>query len=121
MSDRGRRCRVLPVTGRRYSGQSADERRAERRARLRATGLEVFGTTGFATSTIEQVCATAKVATRSFYEEFASKEALLIDLHDDVNGRAVDAVVEALAATDPTDLAGRARAGFAAYLDVMTT
>ena len=54
------------VTERRYGGRTVDERRADRRARLRDTGLEVFGTTGFQRATIEQVCATAKVATRNF-------------------------------------------------------
>lgn len=109
------------VAERRYGGRTGDERRADRRARLRDTGLEVFGTVGFQRATIEQVCATAKVATRNFYEEFDSKEALLIDLHDEVNARAIDAVARALGDAAPTDVAARARAGFGAYLAVMTT
>lgn len=105
---------------RRYGGQSAEERRAERHRRLLDAGLETFGTIGYSPSSIEQLCADAKVATRSFYEEFASKEALLIELHDDVNRRAFEAVAAWLSETDPTDVEGRVRGGLRAYLDVMT-
>jgi AcrR family transcriptional regulator len=112
---------VSSAEGRRYGGRTGEERRAERRARLRATALEVFGTVGFQSSTIEQICADAKVATRNFYEEFESKEALLIDLHDEVNARAFEAVGAVLDRIDPSDVEERARAGFDAYLEVMAT
>ena len=47
----------------------------------------------------------AGVSTRNFYEHFASREELLIALHDDLNARALEAVARAVAATDPDDLA----------------
>ncbi|MGI8662230.1 MAG: TetR/AcrR family transcriptional regulator [Acidimicrobiales bacterium] len=106
---------------RRYGGRTTHERRADRHARLLAAGLEVFGTSGFRTSTIEQLCGEAKVATRSFYEEFESREAVLIELHDDVNRRALTAVLATLESVDPADVEQRVRAGFGTYLDVMTT
>lgn len=105
---------------RRYAGRSAAERRDERRGRLLAAGLETFGTVGYAASSIEQLCTDAKVATRSFYEEFPSKEALLIALHDDVNARAFGAVIDTLDPLDPTDIENRLRSGIRAYLEVMT-
>jgi AcrR family transcriptional regulator len=80
-----------------YAGRTAAERRAERRERLLAAGLELFGTDGYAATPIEKLCATAGVSTRNFYEEFDSREALLIALHDRVTRRAVDAVTTALA------------------------
>lgn len=103
-----------------YGGRSPSERRADRRARLLAAGLELFGTAGYAATTIEQLCSAAGVATRNFYEEFDGRESLLIALHDDVNLRAFEAVAEVLARTDLTDVENRVTAGFAAYLDVMT-
>ena len=107
--------------GRVYGGRTAEGRDAERRSRLMAAGLEAFGTAGFQGTTIEQLCTAAGVATRSFYELFASREALLIALHDDINARALDAIVGALAAIDVDDVRARATAAFTAYLDVVTT
>jgi AcrR family transcriptional regulator len=106
--------------GRVYAGRSAEGRSAERRARLMAAGLEAFGTHGFQSTTIEQLCTAANVATRSFYETFASREALLIALHDEINARALDAIVRALAEVED-DLHTRAVAAFTAYLEVITT
>jgi AcrR family transcriptional regulator len=85
-----------------------------------AAGLERFGTDGYRNTTIESLCAAAGVSTRNFYEEFGSREALVIALHDEINARALEAVVAALAGTDPADIHGRVRAGTAAYLEVMT-
>src|SRR5690242_4478130 len=70
--------------GRVYGGRSERERRADRRARLLAAGLDLFGTDGWTATTIEKLCTAAGVATRSFYEEFASREALLLAVFEDV-------------------------------------
>lgn len=106
---------------RRYRDKSADERRAERRARLMAAALDAFGTAGYAATSIEQLCAAAGISTRNFYEEFRTREALLVALHDDVNARALEAVAVAVAAAPDHDLDARARAGVRAYFDVMTS
>lgn len=107
-------------TGRRYGQLLPDERRAERRRRLLDAGLAAFAADGFAGVTIERLCSSARVSTRGFYEEFVSKEDLLGALHDDLNAAAEAAVVRALADVDPVDVAGRARAGLAAYFEAMT-
>jgi AcrR family transcriptional regulator len=65
-----------------YGGRSAEDRRAERRERLMSAGLELFGNEGYAAASIERLCAQAGVSTRNFYEEFASREDLLMRLHD---------------------------------------
>ncbi len=86
-----------------------------------AAGLIAFGDHGYRGTTIDALCAAANVSTRNFYEEFGSREALVIALHDAVNARAAEAVVAALDGTDPDDLATRARAATDAYLQVMTS
>jgi AcrR family transcriptional regulator len=108
-------------TGRVYGGRSAAGRDADRRGRLLAAGLEAFGTRGYQHTTTEQLCSAAGVATRSFYESFASREALLVALHDSINAQALDAVAAALASVDADDIPARAVSGFTAYLDVITT
>lgn len=85
------------------------------------TGLEMVGTRGYGSMTIEALCAAAGVSTRNFYEEFGSREALVIALHDQLNDRALDAVIAALAGIDENDIAARVAAGTRAYLDVMTS
>ncbi|REE99832.1 TetR/AcrR family transcriptional regulator [Thermomonospora umbrina] len=84
----------------RYGGRPAAERRAERRARLLEAGLELFGTDGYAATSVERLCTTAGLSTRQFYEEFANREAVLIALHDQVNRRAFDAVTVCVEALD---------------------
>lgn len=107
--------------GRRYGRQTAAERRSERRARLLEAALEAFGTEGYRATSIERLCAAAGISTRNFYEEFAGREDLLIELHDDLNERAREAVLRTLAEVDPDDLEARAYEGVLAYLRVMTS
>ena len=109
------------ATGRRYRDQSATERRADRRARLFEAAVQAFGTHGYRSTSIEQLCAAARISTRNFYEEFPGREELLIALHDDLNARALEAVVRAIGEVDPDDLEARARAGTLAYFRVMTS
>jgi AcrR family transcriptional regulator len=111
----------LAAGGRRYGAQTAAERHAARRARLLEAGLELFGTRGYRDTAIGQLCSAANVSTRSFYELFPGREALLIGLHDAINADALAAVADALGDLDPDDLPGRARAGVAAYLRTMTS
>ena len=103
-----------------YANKSADQRRAERRRKLLDAALDEFGTAGYRGTSIERLCAAAGISTRNFYEEFESRERLLIELHDELNANAHSAVVEAIATIDPDDLEARARAGLAAYCEVMT-
>ncbi|SNR86769.1 transcriptional regulator, TetR family [Haloechinothrix alba] len=81
-----------------------------------AAGLELFGTEGYAASSIEKLCSTAGVSTRNFYEEFGSREALLMRLHDRVIERAMDAVVQALAGAEDRPLRERVERGMRAYI-----
>jgi AcrR family transcriptional regulator len=102
-----------------HRGKTATERRAERRARLMATGLELFGTVGYGETTIEGICAHAHVTARHFYEEFDSREALLVAVYDQVVAQGTDAVLEALASAPQDDAAARLRAGLSAFVHTM--
>jgi AcrR family transcriptional regulator len=81
----------------------SEEREAARRARLLETGLEVFGTVGYARSAIESICAQARVGTHSFYRHFDSKEDLFRAVYDEVIERLGTKIVTALR-REPTDL-----------------
>lgn len=109
-----------PAEGRRYGGRSTPQRRAERRGRLLAAGLQLFGTAGWLASPIERLCAQAGVATRSFYEEFAGREALLLAVYEQITAGAARAVRAALAEA-PGDLRSRIPVGLAAYVDHLTS
>jgi AcrR family transcriptional regulator len=107
-----------PVKGRLYAGLSAPERRAERRERLLDAGLELYGTLGFARTTIPMLCSASAVTARHFYEEFESREELLRTLYDGIAETAFLRVVEALRASDrgPLDRIRDANAAYFRYL-----
>lgn len=94
---------------------SAANHRAERRARLLAAGLEMFGTVGYAMTPVNAICAAAGLSTQQYYEEFASREALLIAVYDDINIHAMEDVSSAL--TDMrTDLADKIHTALDRYV-----
>ena len=99
---------------RRYAGASRAERDAARRSRLLEAGYEVFGTDGYAASTIEGLCAKAGVSTRHFYDHFGSREQLLVAVYDRIIDEMRDGVVAALGSSD--DLREQMRAGVSAYV-----
>ena len=101
--------------GRPYAGRSPDERRRHRRQRLVDAGLKVFGTVGYDEASITLLCATARVGTKAFYEEFPSREALLLAVATDVVGAAATELEAALKGAPP-DLEQRVRAGLTAYV-----
>lgn len=97
---------------------SPDERQADRRRRLLDAGLGQFGTSGYARTTIEGLCAGAGVTPRHFYDEFGGREALLVAVFDEIVGWVTEAVGAALAAA-PEDPVARVRAGVGAFLHAM--
>jgi len=107
-----------PAPRRSYGGRSAEERRAERRERLMDAGLELFGTQGYAATSIERLCSTAGVSTRNFYEEFKGREELLAALHLRLNERASGVMAEAYAEAEGDDLAARVEKTVRAYVSV---
>lgn len=104
---------------RRYAGQSPEARRDERRARLLAAAVEHFGSDGYAGTSIERLCADARVSTRGFYELFDSREALLRAVFDHIVDQARARVLRVLE-TAPGDPLELAKAGIRAFLDAYT-
>lgn len=107
-------------SGRVYASKPADVRRSERRQRLLDAGLQLYGTTGYAGTTVQELCAHAHVSARTFYEEFDNREQLLTELHDQMNARAFEAIVAQVVALPVEQFEERAAAGVRAYFEVMT-
>jgi AcrR family transcriptional regulator len=55
-------------------GLDAGQRRAERREQLLDAALRLFAENGYLGTSIEQICSTAYIGTKSFYELFTSRE-----------------------------------------------
>jgi AcrR family transcriptional regulator len=102
--------------GRRIRGLDARERQARRRQQLLDAALELIASRGYANTSIEQICQTAFVGTKSFYELFDSKEACYLALLDETIGRVGDRMLAALrGAPDDEDEVVRALAGAFAH------
>jgi AcrR family transcriptional regulator len=103
---------------RRYRGLTAAERRAQRRERLMDAGLELFGTQGYAGSSIRSVSAQAGLNARYFYESFRDREDLLYHVYQRAVQEVAQAVIEATARAPSVEQ--QARAGLRASWTVMT-
>lgn len=109
--------RTMPTTGV-YRGVAADERRAERRARLLEAALELVGTSGWQAASVRAVCARAQLTARYFYESFASRDVLLLALFDAITEEAAARVLAAVTAA-PDDTAHKSRAAVGAFVDLL--
>ncbi|MEU8625259.1 TetR/AcrR family transcriptional regulator [Streptomyces sp. NPDC048669] len=92
------------------------------REQLMAAARTLFAVYGYARTSVKDICAAAHVQQRDFYREFESREALLVDLYDEVAIGGMRAVEVELSAegmdTCPTD--ERIRRLFGAYVQVVT-
>jgi AcrR family transcriptional regulator len=82
---------------RRIKGLDADERRAQRRSQLLDTALDLFAANGYLNTSIEQLCQSAYVGTKAFYEVFESREDCYITLLKQITERLSDRMVDVLA------------------------
>lgn len=74
--------RLPSPAGRAYAGESQAERVARRRQQFLDAGLQVFGTTGYRTATVRQLCRQAELTDRYFYESFENTEDLLVAVYE---------------------------------------
>lgn len=103
---------------RRYRGITAAERQAQRREQMLDAGLEIFGTQGYASSSVRSISAEAGLNSRYFYESFANKEELLVAVYERIMIEVGLAVRDATA--KETTIEGQARAGLRASWAIMT-
>ncbi|KAA1430328.1 TetR/AcrR family transcriptional regulator [Mycolicibacter arupensis] len=82
--------------GRRIRGLDADQRRAQRREQLLAAAFELFAREGYVSTSIEQICQTAYVGNKAFYEVFDSKEDCYLALMKELGSRVATKVIEEL-------------------------
>ncbi|MEO6794505.1 MAG: TetR/AcrR family transcriptional regulator [Mycobacterium sp.] len=105
-----------PEVVRDYGGISAVDRRAERRGRLLAAGRRIWGESGLGEVTVRGVCSAAGLIPRYFYEQFASRDALVFAVSDDVRDQLLEALVTA-GVGDPGTLTDKLRSALTAFLD----
>jgi AcrR family transcriptional regulator len=120
----GQACENVPMGSvsespqRLYRGISPMERRAQRRERLLEAGLELFGTQGYADSSIRAVCSAASLNSRYFYESFSGREDLLYHVYRGVVRDVAARVLEATALQSTIE--GQAQAGLRASWTMVT-
>ncbi|MFF0268996.1 TetR/AcrR family transcriptional regulator [Kribbella sp. NPDC004536] len=78
-------------------GLDAEQRRAERREQLLDSALRLFAANGYLGTSIEQICSTAYIGTKSFYELFASREECYLALLRRTSERLEQQMAEAAA------------------------
>ncbi|MEX5746065.1 TetR/AcrR family transcriptional regulator [Massilia sp. X63] len=106
------------TTSRSYRGMSQEARRAERRARLIAAAIAVYGERGYHQATVKAVCEAAGLTERYFYESFANSEALLIDSFNTVTYSVLGEITQAARAAGRGRIA-RSRAMLHAYFSAL--
>ncbi|MCD2189980.1 TetR/AcrR family transcriptional regulator [Actinomycetospora soli] len=102
-----------------FQGASAEERVAERRARLLDAALDVVGERGVGEFTMTAVCRAAGLTERYFYESFPNREDLLAALFDATSDTALRLALQAAAGLPAHDLAARARAAIRATVTLL--
>lgn len=84
------------VRSRRIQGLDAEQRRARRREQILAAAFDLIAAEGYVSTAIEQICQTAFVGNKAFYELFESKEDCYLALLQQQSERAQDMVATAL-------------------------
>jgi AcrR family transcriptional regulator len=97
---------------------SRQERATDRRDRILAAALQLFGTRSYDDVTVADVCAGARVAKRYFYEHFEDRCALLLVLHRQQNHWLLSRVVAATP-EHPADLGELLRPGIRTLLGLL--
>jgi AcrR family transcriptional regulator len=80
---------------RRYSGQSFEDRQAERREKLLRAALHVAGRAGIEGLSVAAICAEAGLTARYFYESFPSREAIFVEAYRLAQDDLLDRIAEA--------------------------
>jgi AcrR family transcriptional regulator len=101
-----------------YGGVSAAERVAARRDRLIESGLDLFGSQGFATTGIKDLCRHAGLTDRYFYESFRDGSDLFVEVFDRVAAEIFNRVMRAVG-TAERDPESQVRAAIETYVQAL--
>jgi AcrR family transcriptional regulator len=93
---------------RRYSGQSFEDRQAERRDKLIHAAVQVAGRVGLDGASVAAICADAGLTARYFYESFPTREAIFVEAYRAVQSELLHRITEGKGQGDPK----RALTGF---------
>ncbi|HTA09783.1 MAG TPA: TetR/AcrR family transcriptional regulator, partial [Streptosporangiaceae bacterium] len=91
------------------------EQVAQTRAALVAAGRQLFGTSGFAATSVEDIARAARVTTGALYHHFPTKAAVFEAVFEQVHADLLAASMAA--AADAADTIELLAAGFGAFLD----
>ena len=89
--------RVSSNPARSYGGVSATDRKLERRRRLTDAALDVMAADEWRSATVEQICSSAGLNKRYFYQGFADLDELASAVVDDIADEVRDATLAAFA------------------------
>ncbi|MEV6561290.1 TetR/AcrR family transcriptional regulator [Nocardia sp. NPDC051756] len=107
----------MTIVGRQYGGRAVTERKAERRERFLDAATRIFAERGYANCSLADVCAAASLSKRQFYEEFQTREDVLVAAYDRIQDDAAAVLVTALTDLDPRiDMTAGMTAIVSAYL-----
>ncbi len=113
---------ISSTSGRRYGGLDSAERARQRRVALLEAATDLFAGPGYRNTSVKQICDTAGLTQRYFYESFAGKEAALIAVYDELVGQLRAETLAAIeAAADPDDLDVVIERGLSAFVEFLTT
>jgi AcrR family transcriptional regulator len=98
---------------------SAAERLADRRERLLSAAYTLFAHPGFHATTIERLCATARISNRAFYECYPSRNDLMRAVYERCVEETLTSVTRAVEKAPPT-LDDRIVAGIEEYIRFVT-
>ena len=91
---------------RQFKGMSLSERKIARRDKLIEAGIQAYGTHGFFSVTVKDICNEAKLTERYFYESFKKSEQLFQTIFlkqiDELQNNVMQAIMQA--STDPTKM-----------------
>ncbi|MFF2082830.1 TetR/AcrR family transcriptional regulator [Nocardia sp. NPDC058176] len=101
---------------RRYGGQPVATRKARRRSRFLDAATRICAERGSFGCSLSDVCASASLSKRQFYEEFHTLDEVLVAAYARIQDRAAVAVARALAdQTGPAEPVAALRAALTAY------
>jgi AcrR family transcriptional regulator len=72
------------LAGEDFPREPQQKRSLEKRARLKAAGLVLFGEKGYESTSVDKIARWAKLAVGTFYQHFRSKRQLLLALMDEL-------------------------------------